>query len=665
MVTTLWLLPVVFPALARLSQVVAFEEGLWSQDDTCAANISCDLSLRQLRSERLGLVVEDVKGLAPEMDAKTTQGIPPPKMPFEYNGIEWPKMTIKGTKAMHVFAIGDWGGLAGKMTDDHMIIQYAGGDSPGPHTMARYRIEEQTRKGICLSGEMINCFGSKGSKCHDPFDKIGYSLQAPETCCQTACGYDPEVDVHAQNLVAAQMKERAKISEPDYILNVGDNFYWGGISGKCGDTPMSVVSTVTATQFKWIFEDIYTGEGLDGKPWLSVLGNHDWGGRTFNAAWDQQIAYTWVSDRWIMPAAYWKQHVEYPDLSFSVDIFLTDSNIIDAHADPDVDAASNLCSGQFNSPGSSCASVGGVPDRNRCHSWFQKLWDDGAEWVTGQVDKSLADWQILVTHFPCGHKKDFYKKLHVRHGLDLLVTGHTHKQQMWDSSNLGGLTCFITGGGGGIVAESPPSMTNHDTAYGFYDLIISKSSIDIESISWDGTTIGKWLVKPLSGSHSAKGALEPDACQTALPGSKCHKIVSWAMESGIHQHPEWFPGLNATSSFEDFQHKYYDEKEQGCERPCKAGVTSTPVRNPAAANGTMRAFGDLVNKSDEDSETQGAGQAGDSNTSIGSCETYRCGPYATGQSCQCNSKCVKYGNCCMDYVERCLEPRLERMIQNA
>merc|ERR1712241_1155993 len=94
----------------------------------------------------------------------------------------------------------------------------------------------------------------------------------------------------------------------------------------CGASDIAWIQT---NQFQVGFEPVYSGPGLDGKPWLGVLGNHDYGGYRFDQGWDQLIGYTWGnSGRWVMPAQYWRATVHYPE--FAVDYFFLDNNVFDA-----------------------------------------------------------------------------------------------------------------------------------------------------------------------------------------------------------------------------------------------------------------------------------------------------------------------------------------------
>jgi len=398
-------------------------------------------------------------------------------------------MTIAtGTEQeIHLFAIGDWGGLDGSLNPIEgraATIAYPQGVRSGPHVFPRTRWNLYHDKLLCSHSQFLQCYSNMG----DP-------------PCEPGCGFVKGVDDQPQILVAEAMKARAANNTPVLVLNAGDNFYWGGIEKNCG-TPMDVLSYTAHHQFDQVFESIYTGPGLESVPWLSVLGNHDWGGRVFNNGWDQQIAYTWKSRRWIMPAAYYTARAEFPDQDFSVDFFMVDTNVLDAK-EPYVDPEHNICGMAYNKADANCSSQGGPESVETCTAWFRDLWNEQVPWLEQSLSRSTADWQIMLTHFPCNEAPipNYYAKLHLEFGLDLLVTGHRHDQELDDPGKYGGLTCFVTGGGGGISSEATPNEEEKtdwygEGQYGFYDLTISKEKILVESINYDGRLLKNATVYP-------------------------------------------------------------------------------------------------------------------------------------------------------------------------
>eukprot|EP00443_Scrippsiella_acuminata_P048691 CAMPEP_0115213306 /NCGR_PEP_ID=MMETSP0270-20121206/23726_1 /TAXON_ID=71861 /ORGANISM="Scrippsiella trochoidea, Strain CCMP3099" /LENGTH=478 /DNA_ID=CAMNT_0002627051 /DNA_START=57 /DNA_END=1493 /DNA_ORIENTATION=+ len=291
------------------------------------------------------------------------------------------------------------------------------------------------------------------------------------------------IDDKAQLLVAEQMNKRASISQPRYVLNVGDCFYWGGVNLRCGESAGSVHPSTTA-QWQAVFEDVYSSPDLAGRPWLGVLGNHDYGGYMFTQGWDQAIAYTWgPSSRWVMPAQYWSTTVHYSD--FSVDYLFVDSNMNDA-MDPSAAPNHNLCSQSNNPPNATCG-VTGPTSTYDCVGWFYRLWEEQIPWMDSRLSASEADWRVIVTHFPPDFRREVWAQLAERYGVDLLVAGHKHQQELSGRDpSVGNAAWVISGGGGGMMSEGAPREDGDDDMYGFMDVTISRSEMKIEQISHSG-----------------------------------------------------------------------------------------------------------------------------------------------------------------------------------
>jgi len=322
-------------------------------------------------------------------------------------------------------------------------------------------------------------------------------------------------DQECQFRVRDQMVARAPASKPAYVLNVGDNFYWGGVYDYCGEADFSVLYGNGGTeehkkeptnQFKQIFEDIYNGPGLDGLTWLGVLGNHDWGGWRFDMAWDQAIGYTWNKDdfnkgRWLTPALYYSVTVHYP--TFTVDYYFMDTNVWDALPYGER-PPHNIC-GPHTPSAATCKAAGGPPARaDACKEWFEDLWEEQKGWVRKLAAKSKAHWRIAVTHFPPYWGKHDWASLAPECELDAVITGHRHSQNMhgpvdkpgriWpeDSTNfemndfLDPTAWAVCGGGGGITSEHVPDTAGNDDQYGFIDMTLSKEKLTFAMISHGG-----------------------------------------------------------------------------------------------------------------------------------------------------------------------------------
>jgi len=451
----------------------------------------------------------------------------PPSDARSHDGIQWPTLCVDDSDGVpaHYFTIGDWGGLIGHT---------------GPKTFDNTRGKRKFVDGV---------------------------------------------DNRAQWLVAKAMKHVAKTSRPKLTLNVGDNFYPGGIESTCGQTDLC--SLVNTGQWQVLFEQMYDDPHMNMAPWHGVLGNHDFGGFQFNKGWDQMLAYTWHSDRWIMPALYWARRVQH--CHFAVDMFFIDSNVWDAHK-PKLNPSHNIC-GAARNVGATCAAVRGPADALDCSEWFKTLWHSQLEWLERRLNRSDADWQIVVTHFPPQWDSDTWKRLSKTYGIDLILTGHRHQQEVHYRDgvlDIGGTAWAITGGGGGCTSESNPLReTALVQQYGFMDITVSNQNLTIDMWSWQQTKRSSTSIMPVPRGGSLQ--------------DNCYRVNATSL-------------LGATS-----------------------GMTIADGVELAAANLSHVGLEEVAC------------------WRRATCEVIGCGDGAPDNArCQCNKRCVLSGNCCSDYKKVCL-----------
>ncbi|CAE7226818.1 PAP17 [Symbiodinium natans] len=412
----------------------------------------------------------------------------------------------------HFFVIGDWGGVIDWFDRDANFV-------PG-----------------VLFNITFDCCRRYAKATHPYTVEVKSPKTADHTKKVFASHHRKKVnssDTWAQFNVSRWMCYYAKKWDPEFIVNLGDNFYWGGLNVQCG-APMDQVQD---PGFQWsnIYEVMYSCDGLEGKQWLGVLGNHDYGGFMFTNGWDQVIAYTWSTlkfstGRWLQPALYYKCPVKFND--FSMDFFFVDSNLFDANDYHDT-SGHNICAGTHNYPSATCGLSGPV-STEQCADWFKNLWDAEVKWLEEGLGSSTADWQIIATHFPPEHGLDQWRRLSKSYGVDLLLTAHRHVQEVHvdDEANILHPTSFVvSGGGGGITSEAVPSENGEDDQYGFMDFTVSKHEIKITAVSHGGQVRSiKCLTQRLPGddhTQEPRSSFWHPLDLRDVEGSSCRTLVGW------------------------------------------------------------------------------------------------------------------------------------------
>ena len=193
-----------------------------------------------------------------------------------------------------------------------------------------------------------------------------------------------------QRAVAGAMAAAAEAAGSRFVISVGDNFYENG------------VQSVTDTQWKTSFEDVYTAPSLQ-TPWYAVLGNHDHRGSA-----QAQVDYTRASARWRMPDRYYRisgAHHGAPQLDL---FFLDTTALVEGYGQASPQALQRAATAQL-------------------------------DWLDAELGRSRAAWKLVVGHHTVHSGGSQHgdtpallakvKPLLETHGVQAYLNGHDHDLQ--------------------------------------------------------------------------------------------------------------------------------------------------------------------------------------------------------------------------------------------
>ncbi|KAM8973698.1 tartrate-resistant acid phosphatase type 5 [Pelodytes ibericus] len=221
-----------------------------------------------------------------------------------------------------------------------------------------------------------------------------------------------------ETLVAEEIGNVVAKWGANFILSVGDNFYYDG------------VVDVSDPRFKTSFESVFNADSLQHVPWYVIAGNHDHHGNV-----TAQIAYSKVSPRWHFPKLYYDLRFTIPGTNTSVLLILLDTVSLCGNSD-------DFLTGQ----------PGGPID--------EKVSRDQLDWLETKLSRSKEQYLLVVGHYPvwsiAEHGPTHCLVHHVepmlrKYKVTAYLSGHDHNlQYLQDDAGIG----YILSGAGNFMQNS-------------------------------------------------------------------------------------------------------------------------------------------------------------------------------------------------------------------
>ncbi|NWR39925.1 PPA5 phosphatase, partial [Tachuris rubrigastra] len=232
---------------------------------------------------------------------------------------------------------------------------------------------------------------------------------------------DPPFVTPREVATAAAMGHTATELGGDFVLALGDNFYYQGVRDEWDP------------RFQDTFERVFVSPGLRGVPWYVMAGNHDHAGNV-----TAQLRYSHHSPRWHFPHPYYSLRLHIPGSNSTGRLLVLDTVLLCGHTD------------DFGAGG----APGGPRDAAAAEAQLG--------WLRAQLEAARGAQYLLVAghyplwsvakHGPTPCLVRLLRPLLRQHRVNAYLSGHDHNLQYLEEGGVG----YILSGAGNFLEDSRP-----------------------------------------------------------------------------------------------------------------------------------------------------------------------------------------------------------------